>query len=162
MTAQTSTRIMRDDTGDWVFEQTNTGIAELGSGFTATKFEVRGGISLQVTPMTVDRWDYCQIMLGIQYGPSGYTPITMTLGSAIDISQWVFVETLPSMGALPTWSDETLTGGRMNNMNVDRTDFRQLLVPGSGYDFYLSVASNVTIDFLTGYRAYLTARMWFE
>jgi len=163
MTAITSTRLLHDDGPDWFLEQQDDPIALIDSGFTITKTEVRGGISLQTFPLTVDGFVPSQYMMGIQYGPEPYTPVPLNTDPTIDDNLWVFAETIPSNANSPAWSDETKTGGYMQQVNVDRTDYRQIVVPpGVAYKFWFSVGPNIDISLLLGFRRFLSVRLWVE
>ena len=163
MTAVTSTRLLHDDGADFFFEQEDEPIAVVGSGFTVTKFEVRGGISLQTFALTVDDFVPSQYIMAIQYGPDPYTPVPVNLDTAVDSNLFVFAETIPSNANSPSWSNEADTGGYMMQLNVDRTDYRQILVPdGISYQFYFSVGPNIDGSLLLGFRRFVSVRMWLE
>lgn len=163
MTAITSTRLIHDDGPDWFLEQQDDPIALIGSGFTITKVKVHGGISLQTTPLTVDRFQASQYMMGIQYGPNPYTPVPLNVDTAIDGNLFIFAETIPSWSNSAAWSNEADTGGYMTQLNVKYRAFRQIVVPdGPGYKFWFSVGPNIDISLLLGFRRFVTVRLWVE
>ena len=163
MTAITSTRLIHDDGPDFWFEQQNDPVAVVGSGFTITKAEVHGGVTQQTFPRLVANFLTSQYMMGIQYGPSPYTPVPLNVDTIVDDNTFIFVETLPSNANSAAWSNEADTGGYLSQVNVQRQAFRQILVPpGESYEVWFSVGPNIDLSLLLGFRRFISVRLWVE
>lgn len=163
MTAATTSLIMDDEGLFFNTGQTNYGPLAISEGFTLTKLEVFGHISVKSQVLVLgDTYVSSTRMFGVQWGFGGYTPYDFATAGEIDGHTWLFAQSIGKTAIEDiTWSPSTNDANHISSGQFYRSMYFQVPSPSETREYYLSIG-----DFTTGtpfeYKIFGTFRLWYE
>ncbi len=127
-------------------------------GTKATRVQVRGAVSFEASTASSTSQLKNDLVHGVQYGLSGYTPVTIET-SSFPPSQWLRVESMVPSTGFAIWTPTTADANFLDRYLI-RYDWHGQLPIADDTDFYYDIGAYSSLDFMYGF--FGSVQVWYS